>query len=311
MLAIAIAAVLLVILLLLVAQNWVLKKEMRNMATAMQQKKETGSNRQLTVGSQNKQVVALANQINVLYRQMEESRIENKEALEEIRESMTNISHDLRTPLTSMMGYLSLLGKEGNTPEQQAHYLKVAQNKTAALHTLINALFEYARLEAGSYQFKLEKLDALDILTEQLALVYDDFTQQGQMPQVKLPNEPLVVAADREALERVFANLLQNALRHGDGDVVVEACNRAGKVQVVVSNKAKGLQLEEENDLFRRFFVADRVRSGQSTGLGLAIVKEFTEQMGGQITACYQAERLAFTLELPAAHKGNTEQSLQ
>lgn len=157
-----------------------------------------------------------------------------------------------------------------------------------------------ARLEADSYGFELERLDAATVLSEELAGFYDVFTAAGQQPAIELA-APLWIIGDKSALTRVFANLLQNMAKHGAQDIRVTGGSKDGKTVLTFSNRARELFEDDARQLFQRFFTADRMRSGENTGLGLAIVKEFVEQMKGQISCRLENEILTFTLIWPAA----------
>lgn len=293
--------ILLVILLAVAAAKLLLlKKEIAGMAKTITRIRGGQTNERVSVLTGDKDAAALASSVNTLCDSIHNERAANRQALDEMRMSMANISHDLRTPLTSIIGYVKLLDDDSNTPEQRRKYLSVVADKASSLNRLINSLFVLARLEAGSYGFELERLDAATILSEELAGFYEAFTAAGQQPAIELA-APLWIIGDKSALARVFANLLQNLAKHRAQDIRITGDSKDGKIVLEFSNRAKGLSEDDARQLFQRFFTADRMRSGENTGLGLAIVKEFVEQMQGQISCRFENEMLTFTLIWPTA----------
>lgn len=279
-----------------VARLLLLRRELKGITGTIRRIHRGKTNERVTVTTQNRQIGELANAVNDLYADIYRERGEHARAMDEIRQSMANISHDLRTPLTSIIGYVKLLRGGGNTPEQDARYLEVVYSKATSLHGLINSLFVLARLEAGAYRFELDRIDAGEILSEELAGFYQVFSEQGSEPGLSLSEAPLFIIGDAGALSRVFQNLMNNMIKHGTGDIRIGSRLADGKVIFEFRNRAEGLAEGDASKLFQRFFTADRMRTGESTGLGLSIVKEFVEQMGGTIGAELAEGMLTFTL---------------
>lgn len=264
--------------------KWILlKKEISGMAKDIKQIRTKKNNERLTVSLQDKHIGELANAVNELYDDISIERTEHNRAATELRQSMANVSHDLRTPLTSIIGYVRLMKKEETTAEQRDHYLSVVLSKAELLNRLVNGLFILTRLEAGEYALKNERVDARDILSEELAGFYDSFIASGKEPDIVIGDRPIWVCGDREAISRIFQNLLQNIIKHGADQVCILAGCKDSVAEFAFSNRAENLRPEDLPDLFNRFFTADRMRSGENTGLGLAIVKEFVEQTGGSV----------------------------
>lgn len=295
-----IVTILLAIGLLLISLRYVfLRREIGRMARAIEEIHPERTNRQLTVHTQTPQVKALATAINTLYLDMDEGRAANRAALDEMRQSMANISHDLRTPLTSILGYLKLLQGGGNSPEQAQRYLDIAENKARALHRLVGGLFDLARLESGGYALAQQRLDATTVLADELAGMYTRMTERGITPEISMPDSPLWIIGDRDALARIFSNMLQNMVKHGTMPMRISAQAEENMAVFRFTNRAEGLSPDAVPMLFSRFFTNDRMRSGKDTGLGLAIVKEFAEQMQGSVSAELAEDILIFTLRLP------------
>lgn len=290
------AIVLLALLLVFTTAKWLLlRREVGRITRKIGQIHEKSTNERITVSTQDRGIAELANAVNALYADIYRERGDHRAAMEEMRRSMANISHDLRTPLTSIIGYVQLLRADSTTPEQARRYLAIVHDKSAALGRLVSSLFELARLEAGAYPFEMGVIDAGEILSEELAGFYDALTAGGEDPVIALDNG-LWVIADKAALSRVFSNLMQNMVKYGGGGVRIAGAREEGAVVLRFSNRAEGMADEDVAQLFQRFFTADRMRSGESTGLGLSIVKEFVEQMDGAITASLEQGVLTFAL---------------
>lgn len=295
------AIVLLSAALAVVLVKWLLlRREVSAMARSVKSISAQNTNRQLRVATQDRQIAQLANAVNELYEDVDRICAEQMQAGDELRQNMADISHDLRTPLTSILGYLGLLAKPDNTPAQQKEYLAVATEKAEALRRMVDALFELARLEAGAYHFTLEKLDGADVLVQEIAACYGPFAETGQAPDIDLPDVPLYLLADRLALQRVFANLLQNILRHGGTNVRIAAAKSEGRAVFIFCNKAPNLVPKDIEHLFERSYTGDKTRGDKNTGLGLSITREFTRQMGGEIAAELKDGNLRITLAWPA-----------
>lgn len=285
---------------IVVARHLMLKRELNRLAACIEEIQIAESNRQLTVECHQPELVQLVVAINRLYDDIAAEKVDHRTAMDEIRGTMSNISHDLRTPLTSIIGYLKLLRGSQLSPEAQAH-LEVAYRKAEDLNRLVTGLFEVARLENQGYTFEHQRLDVAAALGEELAAIYTQMQARGLHLSVQLPQEPLWVIGDKTAFSRMFANLLQNMAKHGQPPMEVSATAQNKMAVLRFSNHAPGLTQEDTRQLFSRFFTADRMRSGQNTGLGLTIVKAFAEQMQGTVTAQLQNDTLTIELFLPLA----------
>lgn len=208
-----------------------------------------------------------------------------------LKEAITNLSHDLRTPLTSICGYLDLLEQEEMT-EAAARYLKLLANRVAALKELTEELFRYSLVLSGQRYETREPVVLNQALEESLAAFYAAFQEKGITPDIRIPEARVVRPLNRAALSRILSNILSNALKYSDGDlsVTLEPNGR-----LFFSNYAKQLDAVQTAKLFDRFFT---VESGQdATGLGLSIARTLTEQLHGTISADYHQGRLRIMLD--------------
>ena len=200
-----------------------------------------------------------------------------------IRQQIANVSHDLRTPLTSILGYLQLLEGEGLTAEERREYLSIVQGRARALQSMIVSFYDLSRLEGGEYPLSRERVDLYHVLSQLVAEFYNDFTDFDMT--VELREGLPTVTADPAGVLRVFTNLIRNALEHGRKRMSILLYQEGGEVVSVFANDAPGLTTEDVEHVFDRFFTADKMRTGQSTGLGLAIVKALVERMGHTVSA--------------------------
>ena len=234
--------------------------------------------------------------LNELLELRQEERAVYHRKEQELRQQIANVSHDLRTPLTSILGYLQLLEGEGLSPGKRVEYLSVIEGRARTLQTFIAAFYDLSRIEGGELPLERDKVDLGRALSDQLAAAYEQIEESGLVMEVDIAPDMPPVWADGGAVTRIFSNLLTNALRHGK-DALSVRLYRAGNVIVsAFSNRAEGLTAEDAAHVFERFYTADKMRTGQSTGLGLAIVKALAERMGHTTAARW--EDGVFTIEV-------------
>lgn len=204
---------------------------------------------------------------------------------QDLRRQIANVSHDLRTPLTSILGYLQLLKQEDLPPEKRKEYWEVVESRARTLQTLITAFYDLSRAEGGEWKLEREPVDLAREVSDQLAASYEQLEEAGVRVTVDLEPDLPPVWGDRNAVTRVLSNLLTNALKHGCGHLTVSLRRDGDQVVSVFSNGAPGMTDEDADHAFERFYTADRMRTGRNTGLGMAIVKALVEQMGHEVSA--------------------------
>ena len=232
----------------------------------------------------------LAADINVQLRLLRKERHRYQQGDLELKEAVTNISHDLRTPLTAISGYLDLLEREEKN-ENVHRYLSQIQNRTEVLKNLTEELFRYS-VVTSSQDLKPEHIDVVRALEESLLSFYAVMQEKGIQPEIELPEEPVFRELDAGAVNRIFSNIISNALKYPAGDLSV-VMDKNGCV--IFSNTAHNLNAVTVGRLFDRFYTVEASRN--STGLGLSIAKILTERMGGSISAQYQNKRLYVTID--------------
>ncbi len=203
------------------------------------------------------------------------------------------MAHDLRTPLTAIYGYVDLMEKEEISQEAK-RYLAFIQNRITALSQLTEELFRYSVITSTAAPPAFENLSLNTQLEESLAAYYSPLVERGIIPTITMPAEKVIRPLNPETLRRIFSNVLSNALKYSDGDLMIFLFDTG---EIHFSNTAKSLDALQVEKLFNRFYTVESAR--KSTGLGLAIAKTLVEQMGGTITAQYQNQRLTVMIHFP------------
>lgn len=203
-----------------------------------------------------------------------------------LKNAVTNISHDLRTPLTAICGYLDLLAQQPQS-EASERYLSVIRERTDAMRGLTEELFRYSVIAGTTEELHFEPVCLNDILEQSLAGFYGTLSERGIVPDIALSEQQIEQTLDRHALRQIFDNILSNAVKYSDGDLSVRLSPNG---TVWFENHAKDLDAMQTAHLFERFYTVNTATSG--TGLGLSIAKLLTEKMGGNIAANYDDGKL-------------------
>ena len=282
----------------LLAYLLVLRHSLREAAEELDEKLRTDTNTLISISSGDRAMQSLVTHINRQLQALRRERLRLHSGNAELTAVVTNVSHDLRTPLTALCGYLDLLEQEPQT-EAAARYLTVIRERTDAMRALTEELFRYSVLTATADELHTEPVCLNDVLEQSLAGFYGALSARGITPSVQLPEEKVIRPLDAAALRRVFDNILSNAAKYSDGDLAVVL---APDGKVTFSNRASALSRVEAARLFDRFYAVDSARS--STGLGLSIAKLLTEKLHGTISADYENETLRICIAFPTEKQG-------
>ena len=284
----------------LLAYLLVLRHSLREAAEELDEKLRTDTNTLISISSGDRAMQSLVTHINRQLQALRRERLRLHSGNAELTAAVTNIFHDLRTPLTALCGYLDLLEQEPQT-EAAARYLTVIRERTDAMRALTEELFRYSVLTATADELHTEPVCLNDVLEQSLAAAYGALSARGITPSVQLPEEKVIRPLDAAALRRVFDNILSNAAKYSDGDLAVVL---APDGKVTFSNRASALSRVEAARLFDRFYTVDSARG--STGLGLSIAKLLTEKLHGTISADYENETLRICIAFPTEKQGGT-----
>ena len=261
------------------------------------------TNKILTVAAKQKDIVNLVDMLNNMIVGMRKSHIKIKNITRQFRESIINISHDLRTPLTTASGYVQMLQTD-ITEEERKEYLEIVLERQNMVKVLLEQLFEYVRIEAGEITYKFEYIDAKKIFIDTLAMYYDDFNSKGESPVINMLDNPCIIYGDEQGLQRIFSNILFNAVIHGLGNYTFEIKESKDEYLFIFSNGSEFINAEDIDRIFERFYTRDKSRSKKTTGLGLCIAKEITNQLNGEINAFYEDRTFSIVVKFLKQGRG-------
>ena len=282
----------LMVIFLLCRKIRLLQKGMLEITEELKTISREDTNRLLTVSSRDKSLLGLADGLNAWLRLFHQDRRKCQQGDLELKNAVTNISHDLRTPLTAISGYLELLESETHSPKT-LRCLVIIRTRVADMHALADELMRYSiALSVPEPENRLISLNRQ--LEESLLGFYGTMKQKGISPAVSIPSTPVMRTLDGASLSRIFNNIISNAIKYGDGDFAAVLTEDG---TIVFSNTVRTLDPVTTAKLFDRFYTVETVHD--STGLGLSIAKLLTERAGGSIEAGYREGKLWITLRFP------------
>ena len=255
---------------------------------------ERGSRMELGVYSRQREMLALCRKLNELGRQNMQGQIRYEKAQKQLKQNITALAHDIRTPLAGASGYVQLAG-ECRERGRQEYYLQAAEGRLKELGDMLEELFLFTKLSDTDFEPDMRRLQVLPLLGDCLVGMYLQFDEKGISPEVRFDSEGFRVDADEEYLRRIFHNLIRNALLHGTGNLVITQQEKRLTFENAVSETSR----PDTEQIFEQFYKADSARRKGSSGLGLFIVKELMEKMGGGVKAELEQEKLRIILKFP------------
>lgn len=239
--------------------------------------------------------------VNILNKIMKERREDKKKYMEKeayLSDVYTNLSHDIRTPLTSLDGYVQLL-EECESKEEQKHYLWIVRERIYSLKEILEELFTFSKLKNETYQLELTCCCINRILRQVIFSYYEDWTKLDIKPELDIEEVPIYIEGNEQALFRVFQNIMKNAMDHGEHRIGIFLNSSEDEVCVRICNDISNPEEIEIAQVFERFYKADSSRSKNSTGLGLSIAKEFVLRMNGTIEAQLEGQEFFIIMKFP------------
>lgn len=281
----------LVVTIVILFRYLLLRQDTQNLKEQLKTINHSHTNQLLMSPHHFKELSGLIQEINqeISKKNLAIEQLEQRER--QIKEQFTNISHDLRTPLASILGYLTLLEEEDDS-HQQAHYQQLIQQKARQLQQLIDTYYDFSRIESLDLSLVMTTIDLNLLLPQLLVTYYAQFKEQAILPTLSLPITPWLVVADEQALQRIFTNLIQNCLKYGDQTFDI-GCHEQ---QLIMRNHLKDPSKVAIKQVFQRLYTSDSSRHLHSTGLGLTVSKQLLEQMGHNIQASIEDHWFTITI---------------
>lgn len=286
-----------IIALLFAARFYSLRRAIGITAKQMEEiEKHPERNRRLRMFATDRKLEQLVKRINGIYAARQQERIVYQKRETQIRQEIENISHDLRTPLTSIIGYVELIKDRQTKEVERGEYLEIIQKRARLLQGFIQDFYELSRIEGDNYPLLPDILPVQNLLAEVMAAYYHEFQKKHIRVEVSLAEKQCSIIADRIQFNRILNNLIQNALKYAGNQFFLKQYCVGRECVIQFLNEKGGMDEEELKLIFERFYTGDLSRSNQSTGLGLAIAKLLVEKMKGKIEARLEGE--AFVIEL-------------
>ena len=273
--------ILCIIIVILLIKIYLLQKGTREIAEKFAEKLATDTNTVIDISSRDRHIRRLASEINGELRTLRAQRLKFSRGDAEVKEAITNISHDLRTPLTAISGYLELLEKEEKS-EAVDRYVTIIKDRAEHMKQLCEELFRYSIVISTTDSINYESVTVNGVLEESISSYYAALTAANITPRISICEKKIVRLLDKNALSRIFGNLIGNAIKYSDGDLEITLSENG---EMTFSNHASSLDETQAGKLFNRFFTVENAE--KSTGLGLSIAKALTEEMRGTITSGY------------------------
>lgn len=273
---------------------WKYKRQVNDICRQLHFLREHESNMMISTEFTKGSIAELAKELNTFLHMRKEEKKAYRKKEKEIADTYTSLSHDIRTPLTSLDGYFQLL-ETSEIEEERRRYLSVIQERIDNLKEMLEELFTYTKLQNEEYALHLEPVQWNKIVKQVILSYYDVWIQQEICPNLQLTEEPLWVLGNVPALQRILQNLLKNALDHGGKELFIQLEKKENNAYFLIQNPVPENFIIDTERIFERFYKTDEARSKTSTGLGLAIAREFVLKMGGSIWAeksgtCFRIE---------------------
>lgn len=282
--------VLIAVIIILLVKIALMKKTAKEISLQFEQILKTDTNKLITVSGGDKELKMLADNVNRQLKILRKEYLRYKQGDFELKTAITNISHDIRTPLTAICGYLDLLQDNADTAKT-AEYISIIKERAENMKQLTEELFRYSVILSDNAEHETEEVLINQVLEDSIMGYYAVLTKRGITPQISITEKQITAKLNREHLTRIISNLLNNAVKYSDGDLRITLTDSG---EMIFENTAKELSSVQVERLFDRFYTVKT--AGNSTGLGLSIARTLAEEMGGTITAEYKDDVLAIRL---------------
>lgn len=275
--------ILVIIILFLLSYLFFMKREVRRIKKEISLIRKNNSNNLVNLEFKNKELAELIDEINKILKKEKENfsvEVKQKKMLNSV---MLNISHDLRTPLTSALGYTNMLLSQEKLSEIDFNEINIIKERLLRLEELIDSFFIFSKISNESKNIEKDNVNLIELLEDSIVSYYDEFKKEDRNIVIKKNINKCLIKTNRELLKRIFDNLVVNALKHGDGDLFI-GFKEDTFIEISFSNQVLGNDLDV-SQIFDEFYTTDISRTKGNTGLGLAIVKSFTLLLEGKVEA--------------------------
>ena len=290
--------VLSVLILILICILISYKRQVKDICRQLRFLQECDSNMLITTEMKKGHIGELAELLNTLLKERKKERADYQKKEQMIADIYTNLSNDIRTPMTSLDGYFQLL-EDTQEENDRKRYIQIIQERIESLKEMLEELFTYTKLQNGTYELKLEPQNVGQILKETVFSYYDDWAEQGISPQFEITEEPVWIRGNKQALRRTIQNIIKNGLDHGNKEIRIQLSRNEKQMELVFRNKIEPGEQIDISRVFERFYKADKARSKSSTGLGLSTAKGFVEKMHGEIAAEIKEDWFCIKISFP------------
>ena len=276
------------------------KKQIAEMADALSDVKNGNGNRRI-LSAANELTAPIAYEINEIVVSYENRLSVVRQAEEANRQLMTSLSHDVRTPLTTLLGYLDAAHKGIVAGKEREDYIETARRKAHELKEYIDVLFDWFKLNSNEFALEPESVEAAE-LTRNILIDWIPVFEDRQLDySIDIPEQPVRVRLDTDGYMRILNNIIQNVIAHSHADrIEISLSKQGGNMKLLLADNGVGIEKEDLKHIFERLYKCDKGRSEKGSGLGLSIVHQLAEKMGGSITAESQPGKgTAFTLIFP------------
>lgn len=279
---------------------WRVKKQIAEITDALSDVKNGNGNRRILLAT-NELVAPLAYEINEIIVSYENRLSVVRQTEETNRQLMTSLSHDVRTPLTTLIGYLDAAHKGIVTGKDRDDYIETARRKAHDLKEYIDVLFDWFKLNSNEFAMEINTVEAAE-LTRNILIDWIPIFEDKQIDyNIDIPEQPFRVKLDTDGYMRILNNLIQNVIAHSHADKIEIALSKqGGNMQILLADNGIGIEKEDLKHIFERLYKCDKGRSEKGSGLGLSIVHQLVEKMNGTITAeSVRGKRTEFILLFP------------
>ena len=273
----------------------VIKMNIRTVRDELKKTKDDDYNRQMRVTLMDRDVESLTAEFNRNLVYQKELKMEAEKSRRQLEQSISDIAHDLRTPLTVVKGNLQMLEKE-ELSDKGREYLSISRKKAETLKGMVDEFFELSVLESDSKPVELCKLDIISFLSEFVIENETLIREKNLTPEIEFPEKSVYIKANRDVLTRVFSNLFSNILKYAEGSFRISVSEVDDGCHIVIGNHVKDPSAIDIDHIFDRTYRADKARSDGSAGLGLYIAKLLVEKQKGSITAELRDSELEFNM---------------